>query len=126
MKSLGNILGSAARTDILRVLYYQPEPVGLRHLATIAGVQPRSAQLAVAALSEERLVTRRKTPTRALYALNRDHRDAAVLKAIFDAATRVAQTSRRRTLDARARTLLPFIAEAAGMIAHARRARHVA
>jgi DNA-binding transcriptional ArsR family regulator len=125
MRSLGKILGSAARTDILRALHYQPEPVGLRHLATLAAVQPRSAQLALAALEREALVTRRKTATRALYALNRAHSDVPVLKAIFDAAARTVRASRRRDLDRKAKTLLPFMAEASGMINHARRDGHV-
>jgi hypothetical protein len=124
MKRLGKILGSAARTDILRALYYQPEAVGLRHVATIAGVQPRSAQLALAALVTENVVTYRKTPTRAFYALNRDHHDAPLLKAIFEAAARVTRAD-RHARDKRAKMLLPFMAEASGMINHARSDGHV-
>jgi len=126
MRTLGSILGSASRTDILRVLYYQPEPVGLRYLARIAKVHPRSAELALKALLLEDFVVHKRTATRALYELNRDQPDAFVLKAVFDASAHTAMVLRNRSLDRRAYTILPFIAEASRMLEHARRRRHVA
>jgi len=125
MRTLGDILGSAARTDVLRALYYQPESVGLRHLAGIAGVHPHSAELALRALAQEGFVACERTPTRALYKLNRDHSDAIVLRAICDASAHTAVVIRNRSLDTRARAILPFIAEASHMLTHARRHQHV-
>ena len=125
MNSLGSILGSAARTDILRALHHQSEPVGLRHLAMLAGVQLRSAQLALAGLETDRLVSRYQSATRALFVFNPQHEAAPVLGAIFAAADRAVHASRRGALDARAQTLLPFIAEASRMIQHAREEPHV-
>ncbi len=75
MKSLGNIFGTVARTDILRALYYQPEPVGLRYLARIADIHPHSAELALAALAHEQLVIYGKVGRRKLYELNMRHED---------------------------------------------------
>jgi len=125
VKTLGHILGSAARTDLLRALYYQPEPVGLRQLAVIAGVYPRSAELALAKLTDEKLVLREKTASRTFFSLDRSHPDAMVLGAVFNASERAATALRNRSLDQRARAVLPFIEEASRMIRRARKQSHV-
>lgn len=125
MKSLGKVLGSGARTDVLRALHYQRRPVGLRHLAMVAGVHPHSAELALAALEREGLVLLKKTSLRSLYALNRRHREAGRLKAVFDAAERASIQVHNSVLHQRARAILPFIEEAAEMRASARRSQRV-
>ena len=126
MKTLGSILGSAARTDILRVLCYQPESVGLRFLARVAEVHPHSAELALDALVRDGVVLYKRTPTRALYGLNFNHDDAFVLKSIFDASQKASIKIRNRSLGKRASIILPFIAEASHMISYAKRGSHVA
>jgi hypothetical protein len=125
MKTLGNLLGSAGRTEVLRVLNYQPGLVGLRQVARRAGVHARSAELALDALVGETLVNCKRTATRALYEMNRDHPDARVLEALFEAAARAAIGQRSSSLHARARGILPFIAEATRMLANAKGSRHV-
>ena len=116
MKTLGDLLGSAARTEVLRVLNYQPGPVGLRQVAWRAGIRPRSAELALNALVDEKLVSRRRTATRALYEMNQGHPDVAVLEAIFAAAARAVISQRSPSLHKRAQGILPFIAEATRML----------
>ncbi len=125
MKTLGAILGSAARTDILRVLYYQPDPVGLRYLARIAGVHPHSAELALEKLIHDGLVVYNQIKLRKLYELNSEHLDTAILKSVFDASEHVSIKLRNNNLNKRATCILPFIAEASYMISHARRCKHV-
>lgn len=126
MKTLGALLVSAGRTEILRALVCQSDPVGLRQVARIAGVHPRSAELALAGLLRENLVISRPVASRAQYELNRSHEDAAVLEAVFLAAAREITIVRSRSLKERARRILPFIREARRMIDHARGSRHVA
>jgi len=125
MKSLGQLLGSAARTDVLRVLNCQPEAVGLRHVARIAGVHPRSAELALAGLVREHLVMRKRTGSRVLYSMNRGHPDTPILESVFEAAAQEAIRQRRPTLQIQAGTILPFIRQATRMLAIARKNRHV-
>jgi hypothetical protein len=124
MKALGEFFSSAARTEILRALHYQPEAVGLRQLARVAGIRVRSAELALAALVNEKLVVRGRTRNRVFYALERRHANATVLAAVFDAAAFAAIRANRQPLDARARRILPFIRQARRMLDHARGSRH--
>ena len=119
------LLGSASQTEILRALSHQPASVGLRQVARIAGIHPHSAELALAGLVHEKLVRRMRTSTHALYTLNRNHADVAVLDAVFAAAAQGFIHARSRTLSKRARSILPFIDKATRMIAHARKSRHV-
>lgn len=126
MKTLGTLLSSATRTDILRALMYQPAPAGLRPLARIAGALPRSATLAINALVEEGLVKRTNHASGPSYAFNRMHPDAGVLIAVFTAAARAVTGSRCRTLAPRASGMLLFIREAGRMLTRAKGSRHVA
>ena len=126
MKRLGCLLNSTARTEVLRALACQPDAVGLRQAARIAGVLPHSAELALAGLVREKLVRRKRSSTRVLYRLNRDHADIPMLEAVFAAAAQGCIQAQSRLLDERARTILPFIREAGRMLTRARRTRHVA
>jgi len=125
MKALGKLLGSAARTEVLRVLTCQPSPVGLRHVSRIAGIHPRSAELALKALVSEKLVKRNRRSGRSLYEMNHGHPDMPVLEAVFGAVARAATGERCSSLHQRARAILPFIEEATRMLTCARRSRHV-
>lgn len=126
MKTLGMLLGSASQTEILRSLAFQPGSVGLRQVARIAGIHPHSAELALAALGQQGLVRRKRSSTRPLYSLDRSHVDFAVLEAVFAASARAFIQARSRTLNQRARSILPFVNEASRMIHRARKTRHVA
>lgn len=117
------MLGSGARSEILRALVNQPEPVGLRYLARLGGVHPHSAERALAGLVKEGLATRTKRGDRPLYAINPDNAEAGILKVVFDAAARAESRVRAANLAERARTLLPFIEETLRLIARARRSR---
>ncbi len=124
MTKIGTLLSSSARTEILRALYYQAVPIGLRPLARIAGVLPRSAEVALSALVEEGVVCATRDATGPQYALQQSHADFALLAAVFTAATRAAIASRCRELSPRAARILPFIREAEAMVARGR--AHVA
>jgi hypothetical protein len=126
MKTLGKLLSSAGKTEVMRALMRQPAPAGLRELSRIAGVHPYSAVQVFETLVPAGLVLRKKMPFRDLYMLNRSHKDAAVLTAVFDAADQGFIRARNRLLHKRARTILPFIKEARRMQASVTESRHVA
>jgi len=123
---LGALLASPARIEVLRALVCQPGSAGLRQVARIAGVHPHSAELALAGLIRERLVKRERTPSRVLYTLIREHADVPVLEAVFTAAAQVSIKARSRSLNERARAILPLVRQATRMLACARESRRVA
>jgi hypothetical protein len=123
---MGFLFSSSARTEILRVLVYQPDRIGIRQSARLAGVLPHSADLALKTLTAEKLVKRERLSARSLYRLNPDHPDCAVLRAVFAAATQESIRSGNRRLEQRAQTILPFVREAGRMLSQARRSRRVA
>ena len=125
MKSLGMLLNSAGKTEILRMLMHQSTLVGLRQAARYSGIHPHSAEVALAALVRQGLARRTRTPGRILYELVKDHEDVPILEAVFDAAEIGFIKARGRALDDRARQILPFIAAAAGMIKRGRESCHV-
>ncbi len=125
MKSLGNIFGTVARTDVLRALYYQPEPVGLRYLARIADIHPHSAELALAALVCEQLVIYGKDGKRKLYKLNMHHEYYVFLATVFTALERLYVKQNNNNLNKHAYKILPFIEEASHLIAYAKGGLHV-
>ena len=124
--TLGALLKSAARTEILRVLVEAVDGVALRELARLAGVYPRSAELALAGLERDGLVRRARGGTRVLFSLCRRHEAAPVLEAVFFAASQARRAPGMQVVRARARGLLPFMKEASAMLACARETRHVA
>ena len=124
VKTLGKLFSSAARTEILRVLARQPAPIGLRHLARLAGVHPHSAEVALKSLLDDKLVKRKQATGRPVYALDATRPDAALLRAVFDAAEREQTRIRNQTLQDRARSILPFINEATRMLDRARGVKH--
>lgn len=126
MRTLGAILGSTARANVLDVLSWQPEPVGLRFAARMAGIHTRSAEMALTALVREGLVERLSAARGPRYALNAAHPDASVVVAAFAAVARmrVVQTSRR--IAPRALALLPALRSSSQLAKRARKATHAA
>jgi len=109
----------------MQALVCLPDPVGLRHLARIAGVHPHSAELALASIGADKLARQRKTRGRKLYEINRNHPDLPIVQAVFEAATRESIRVKSRGLNKKASTILPFIKQATRMLAHARSRQHV-
>jgi hypothetical protein len=124
MKTLGNLFGSAAKTEILRALNYQPDGTGLRQLTRIAGLRVRSAELALKFLVRSKLVRRRRIANRVSYAMDWNDPRASLLTEVFAAAAAAAIRAESHTLDQRARRLLPFMRGATRMLDTARRSRH--
>lgn len=124
MSNIGHLFSSAARTEILRVLSEMKEGAGVREIARLAGVYPRSAQLTLAGLVDEKLVKRRTARKRTLYLLNPEHNNTALLEKIFREVSDDSIRARSRTLQERGRSILPFIDDAISMLRHAKKGRH--
>ena len=120
MQSLGTLFSSKARTEILRVLHELGNAAGIRQVARLADVYPRSAERVLAQLVSEKLALCRKSKGQKVYSLNHDHPDAPVLAAIFQAANRVSIQHASTTLHDRAASILPFITETSTMLKRAR------
>ena len=124
MATLGKLLGTAARTEVLQVLLNQPGALGVRPTARIAGIQPRSAELALKALAAEGLVCTTQTRRGPLYEMNRAHPQTQLLADVFAGVAEAFIRQRRATLSTRGRTFLPFMAETTRMLARAKQSRH--
>ena len=111
---------------MLRALYYQAKPVGLRSLARLAEVHPHSAERMLKELVKEGVVRRSITGSRAMYRKNTAHHDWYTLKAVFTAADESVRKVRAGQLNERAKNLLPFMEEAHAMLKEARGSQHVA
>lgn len=108
------------------MLTHHPHPVGLRYVARLANIHPHSAELALAGLVRDNLVTRSCPASRPQYALNREHAAFPLLKAVFRSAAEVTIGERGQTLADRAKTILPFIEKSRRMFARAKGAGSVA
>lgn len=126
MKRISHILGASARYDLLRALYRQAKPVGLRQLARLADVHPHSAERMLKSLVEEGVVLRERMGARILFRKQASHPDWSTLAAVFDAAERSQREYYAGRLNARAQTILPFIEEAGAMLKRARSSAGVA
>lgn len=121
MKTMGMLFSSAAKTELLRALVYQPEPIGLRNAARLAGVHPHSAEGALAELGRQGLVRRDSSTLHPLYELVRSRDEVPMLEAVFAAAAQGYIRERSRALNERAKSILPFIRQGGAMIARSRR-----
>lgn len=103
------------RGEILRVLYFADSPLGVRAIARGASVGLRSAQVALAALVNERCVVVRPAGPYPLYTINRSHEEFPIWKSIFDAITQALIEQRRDTVQQRASSILPFLEDSRQM-----------
>jgi hypothetical protein len=122
--TLAQLFAYPARTAILESLYYQPGEQSLRLLARIAGLQVRSAQLALKELQGARLVRRRAAGARVYFRLNRRHSAYALLAAVMQAAQEARIRARNATCCMEGRNVLQFVSSALRLSERARRSRH--
>lgn len=84
MDPLSHILSSKARVEVLRTLCFLDKPVGLRKLARICEVHPRSAELAIQGLIDEKRVVKSYEGSAPAYILNAGHSDTSRLRKLFN------------------------------------------
>ena len=122
--TLARLFAYPARTAILESLYYQPRGQSLRLLARIAGLQVRSAQLALKDLQGARLVRRRAATARVYFRLNRRHSAYALLETVFQAAQEARIRARNAACRTEGRHVMQFVSSAWRLSECARRSRH--
>jgi DNA-binding transcriptional ArsR family regulator len=121
---LAALFAYPARTGILEALHRHPRELGLRQVGRIAGVQPRSAQLALRDLEQARWVRRRQDGREVRFSLNRAHPSFGLLAAVLDAAEawKIGSSSEARRQAGRA--VVSFVVTAGRMLNRARRSRN--
>lgn len=119
MTMLGDLFSSGARTELLRVLCYQPDGMALRALARTAGLGVRSVELALSSLVRDKLVKRSRVGNRVVFALDRTDARCSVLLALFDAAMFAGIRAGSSLMNERAKVILPFIEDASQMLDNA-------
>ena len=122
--ALAALFAYPARTAILESLYYQPGEQSLRLLAEIAGVQVRSAQLALQDLEKGQLVSRRASANRVYFCLRRDHPSCGLLSDVFHAAQKARIRARNAACREEGVNVLRFVSSALRLSERARRSRH--
>ena len=118
--ALSDLFSSGARTRTLEVLFQQSEPIGLRQLANLCALPVRSVQCAVADLTKERLMLRKKAGQRVLLSLNREHPAFNTLRAVLQAAAASFITRRAENYTPRAKALLALNTFTARAVSKAR------
>lgn len=83
MKSIFDLLTSRAKILVLRVLYFQHEPVPLRHISALSGLPVFSVQNAVDLLFDEGTITRSERDNNVLFELDRKYPLYNVLEQFF-------------------------------------------
>jgi DNA-binding transcriptional ArsR family regulator len=83
VKNILEIFTSRARVLILRTLYFQEDPIPLRHVSEISNLPVRSVQNALNALLEEAIINRSEKDNNTLFELNKEHASYDVLEQIF-------------------------------------------
>ena len=124
MTNIADIFASAARTRVLQVLYAQALPIHLRLIGTLCDCPIHSVELALAQLRKLGLVSRKKSKRQFVYELNRAHPSHSLLNDIFTAVNSHAIRERNQKLTKRASDFLPFLTEAASLIAAGRKSLH--
>lgn len=83
MKTIFDIFTSRARVMILRTLYFQENPIPLRHLSLISGLPVFSVQNAVGSLLDEKIIRRAEKGNNVLFEINKEHHLYNILEQIF-------------------------------------------
>jgi len=83
MYSLGDMLSSKARTEIIEVLSRTQTKVGIRRIAWICGLHPRSVEIALKSLVDEKLVLKIPQKRGFAYTWNEDHPETSRLRQLF-------------------------------------------
>lgn len=124
MAYLAAILSSKARVEVLSQLCLLQNPVGLRKLARICGLHPRSVELALAGLIEEERVSKDSKRENPSYVFNWSHKDAIRLQKVFETDTAEVLKQRSLTLQSRAEILCSFIDDGLELLERGRSSLH--
>ena len=121
MNSLGQLLKSPTRIEVLRALFSVDFPLGVRALAILAHAHPYAASRVLAELVEEKLVEKTKSQTRPAYRICTNHPEALRLQRFFDADRETLRGQDEEDLSRRAQAFFNFNRQALQMLGQARR-----
>lgn len=120
MTLLSSILSSKARIEVLRTLCFLDKPIGLRKLARICEVHPRSAELALQGLIAERRVIKSPKGSAPAYRWNAAHADALRLQKLFHADMSEVLKMKTKDYQSKALGLCKFIDDGLKLVAKGR------
>lgn len=83
MNSIFDIFSSPAKAKILNVLYFQVQPIPLRHIAYISGLPVFSVQNAVRSLLDDELINKSEEDNYVLFELNKVNPFYDILRQFF-------------------------------------------
>lgn len=112
MIDISSLLSSKARWKILRVLFYQHEPIPLRHVAYLSGMPVFSIQRALVQLLDEQVIVRQEKQSRVLFSLNKRSESYDFLAGLFALEVRSRLKNLSETYHQRARASLAFASQA--------------
>ena len=125
MYLLGDVFSSKARTEVLRGLCVSTKPVGLRKLARITGLRPRSVELALNGLQQQGLVERVSCSEHSDgYCIQNGHQMTDRLRAVFLADLKEELHERSALLAERGLGLCDFMDEGLALVMRGRRSLH--
>jgi len=125
MNFLGDLFNSKARTEVLRALCVLPKPMGIRPLARLTRLHPRSVERTLEALREEGMVIRHPhAGHKAAVAINRQHPAYGRLRELFHADTLAELSTRTSALAGRGVSLCSFMDDGLALIQRGRRSLH--
>ena len=120
-----DIFSSKARVKILRTLYFQPQPIPLRHIAYISDIPVFSVQTAIILLLDEKMLNRTEKGNYVLFELNRDHPLYAVLEQFFIIELQNRIQTESKTYCHKAKLLLEFVNSANIIFQRTKKKRNV-
>jgi len=121
VKDIFDILTSRARVKILRTLYFQLQPIPLRHIAYISDLPIFSVQNAIKSLSGDGIVNRRNSDNCVLFELNKKDPLYPVLEQFFIIEINNRIFTEAKTYYQKARQTLEFANAANIIFRHAKR-----
>lgn len=84
MIDIADIFSSRARFKVIRTLYHQTAPLCLRHVAYLSEIPLFSVQRVLKQLVDEKVLTRKKSGSHALFSVNRQNKYDSFLTRLFD------------------------------------------
>lgn len=108
MIDLATIFSSKAKIKTLRILYYQPKPIPLRHIAYLSGLPVYSIQRALKQLLENKIIKKAKKGRNQLFSIIKDSPSYKFLSQTFKLETNIRLNQRSSVYQQKAKSALDF------------------
>ncbi len=121
MKFIFDIFTSKAKVVVLQTLYFQEQPIPLRHLAEISNLPIYSVQNATCQLLDDELIIKIEEGNNTLFKLNKDHPLYNTLEQIFIIEMKDRIALNANSFEQKARRALEFINTTNVIFKHAKK-----